>query len=216
MKNTLLAVGLFTLIMWTSCGDGNIFVEADPAIQAAEDSATIVNYIDDLGLTGMDSVLLSGVHYVILDSGDGQFIDESDIVSFDYIGRTLNDTIFDTSIKEIADSIRILVAEDTVGVEATLKQLSLLISFEEERSYEPFEITYAASGWPFAGRFIRGFEQGVSATFKLMREGGKALIVIPSAQAYGPGGSGVLIPGNTVIAFELFPLDVVKQPSLDD
>ncbi len=201
--------------MLGSCGT-EIEPPIDPAIQAAEDSATIVNYIDDLGLTGQDSILLTGVHYVILDSGDGEFIDESDIVKFHYLGKTLNDTIFDSSIKEIADSIRTLVQADTVGVEASLEQLSLLIAFEEDRSYEPFEITYTASGWPISGRFINGFEQGVSATFRNMKEGGRALIVIPSAQAYGQGGSGVLIPPNTVIAFELFPVDVVKQPPLED
>lgn len=212
MKNLLLALGMFSIIMWTSCGDGNVFTPPDPAIQAAEDSAKIVNYIKDLGYSDLDSTLESGVHFVILDSGDGEVIDESDIVTFHYVGKLLNDTIFDTSIKKVADSIRIAVQADTVGIEASSIQLSLLNSFSASRPFNPYEITYSASGWPISGQFIDGFTDGVSATFRLMRVGGKSLIVIPSALAYGANGSGGLIQPNTVIAFELYPIKVIKQP----
>ncbi|MEM0940862.1 MAG: FKBP-type peptidyl-prolyl cis-trans isomerase [Bacteroidota bacterium] len=200
-----------------SCGDGNVTITTDPAIQAAEDSATIVNYLSDLGYEGDEvNVTESGVRYVILDTGDGDSIDESDIVTFDYIGKLLTDTIFDTSIQEIADSIRLAVQEDTVGVDASNLQLSLLNTFSESREFEPFEITYSASGWPIAGQFIAGFTDGVSATFNKMNTNGSALIVIPSVEAYGTVGSGLLIPPNTVIAFEFFPIEVIKQPPLED
>lgn len=184
----------------------------DPAIQAAEDSATIVNYLADLGLSDVNSVLESGVHYAVLDSGQSNTIDESDIVTFHYTGKLLSDTIFDTTIKEIADSIRVLVQEDTIGVDPTLIQSSLLLSFSEDRSYSPIQYTYSASGWTLStSGFIDGFNDGVSASLNGLRVGGKSLIVIPSAEAYGTRGSGALIGPNTVIAFELDVVEVVKQ-----
>ncbi|MEM6734909.1 MAG: FKBP-type peptidyl-prolyl cis-trans isomerase [Bacteroidota bacterium] len=217
MRSLLLVLGVFSMVMNMSCGDGNVTITTDPAIQAAEDSATIVNYLFDLGYEGDEvNVTESGVRYVILDTGNGDFIDESDIVTFDYIGKLLTDTIFDTSIQEIADSIRLAVQEDTVGVDASNVQLSLLNTFSESREFEPFEITYSASGWPIEGQFIAGFTDGVSATFNKMNINGSALIVIPSAEAYGTVGSGLLIPPNTVISFEFFPIEVIKQPPLED
>lgn len=215
MKNLVFILVAYFILMLGSCGS-DVLPPIDPTVQAEEDSIIITNYISEIGLTGQDSILSTGVHYVILDSGSGEFIDESDIVDFNYIGMTLNDTIFDTSIQSVADSIRILVQEDTVGVEASVEQLSLLLAFDEDRGYRPLEVTYSASGWPFSGRFIRGFEDGLAASFRQMKVGGRVLIVIPSGQAYGALGSGFLIPPNTVIAFELFPVEVEKQPPLGD
>ncbi len=217
MKGLLLVIGMFTLLMVISCGDGNVLITPDPDIQADEDSATIVNYLSDLGYEGDEvGVTESGVRYVIVDEGDGSPIDESDIVTFFYTGILLNDTIFDTSVQEVGDSIRLAVQEDTVGVEATDLQLALLRSFSEDRIYEPFEITYSASGWTIAGQFIDGFIDGIAGTFNKMNTGGTALIVLPSAEAYGASGSGLLIPSNTVISFELYPTEVVKQPPVND
>jgi FKBP-type peptidyl-prolyl cis-trans isomerase FkpA len=46
---------------------------------------------------------------------------------------------------------------------------------------------------------IPGFEEGV----KLMKEEGRARIVLPSSLAYGPAGSGASIPGYTPLVFEV-------------
>jgi len=214
MKNLLLALALFSIIMVMSCGDGNVLERTDPEIQAAEDSATIVNYLADLGYEGGEvGVLSTGVRYVILDSGNMESIGEGDIVTFDYIGKLTNDTIFDTTIKEVADSIRMKVTEDTVGKadNEVTTQINILNAFPESRTYAPLRYTYAASGWTINGQFIDGFADGASATFRQLKVGGRSLIVIPSAEAYGTQGSGFLIGRNTVIAFELRPTNVVKQ-----
>ncbi|MBC6427165.1 MAG: FKBP-type peptidyl-prolyl cis-trans isomerase [Ekhidna sp.] len=212
MKNRLFSIMLLSAILATSCGDGNVMIREDPSIQAAEDNTAIVNYINDLGYSDVDSVLSSGVHFVILDAGSSEIIDESDIVTFNYVGKLLNDTIFDTSIKKVADSIRTVVEENTAANGDTLDiELAILSAFDEDRAYKPFEIVYSASGWTIDGKFIDGFTDGISATFRLLRVGGSALIVIPSAEAYGTQGSGLLIKPNTVIAFELFPTAVEKQ-----
>lgn len=198
--------------MWISCGRVDILTPTDPAIQAAEDSATIVNYLADLGLSGKDSMLATGVHYVVLDSGDSNAIDESDIVTFHYTGKLLSDTIFDTTIKEVADSIRSAVEADTVGIDPSSLQLSLLFTFSASRTYSPIEYTYSGSGWTLiSSGFIDGFNDGVSASLNKLKVGGSALIVIPSGQAYRTQGSGLLIAPNTVIAFKLDVIKVVKQ-----
>ena len=211
MKNVPCFI-LFSAALVASCGDGNVVIMANPSVQAAADSVTIVNYIDNLGYSDADSVLPSGVHFVILDSGNLEAIDESDIVTFNYVGKLLNDTIFDTSIQEVADSIRTAVEMKTAAKSDTLDiELALLSVFNERRNYRPLKIVYSASGWTIEGDFINGFADGISATFRLLRTGGAALIVIPSAEAYGTLGSGLLIDPNTVIAFELLPIEVEKQ-----
>ena len=212
MKDVLLVVAIFSACMWSSCG-ADILAPTDPAIQAAEDSALIVNYIDDLGYSDIDSALESGVHYVVLDSGAVDPIDESDIVVFDYIGKLLNDTIFDTSIQRIADSIRTSIEQDTLGTgEATSTQSALLFAFSESKTYQPIEYTYSATGWTLgASGFLVGFTDGVSAALNKLKVGGSALIVLPSGQAYGGRNDIFLIPPNTVIAFELRVVSVESQ-----
>ncbi|MEP1035585.1 FKBP-type peptidyl-prolyl cis-trans isomerase [Ekhidna sp.] len=194
--------GLFTIVtalILLACGDGNVVVQVDPALQFTEDSITIAEYMEDKGYTF--ETTSSGVRYVILEDGSGDPIDESDIVTFDYIGMLTNDSIFDTSIKAVGDSIRNV--EDIPA--------KFTSTFTETRNYSPFTITYSFSGWTINGQFVQGFSDGVSASFREMNVDGRALIVMPSALAYGTSGSGLIIPPNTVIAFELLPTDVIKQ-----
>ena len=55
-----------------------------------------------------------------------------------------------------------------------------------------------------ANKVVAGFDEGVS----LMRKGEKATLLLPSALAYGPTGSGNTIAPNTVLAFEVEVTDV--------
>jgi FKBP-type peptidyl-prolyl cis-trans isomerase len=55
-----------------------------------------------------------------------------------------------------------------------------------------------------SGQVIPGFDEGIA----LMHVGEKAVLLIPSAQAYGPSGSGSAIPPNSVIRFEVELVDV--------
>lgn len=198
MKNIFFALVLAAFI--AACGDGNVVIQVDPAIQLEVDSAVIADYMEEKGYTDFVTTDL-GVRYVILEEGTGTAIDESDIVTFDYIGVLTNDSIFDTSIKAIGDSIR--------NVENIPDKFTS--TFTETRIYSPFTITYASSGWTIDGQFVAGFSNGVSATLREMNVGGRSLIVMPSSLAYGTTGSGLLIPANTVIAFEILPTDVIKQ-----
>ncbi|WP_436517930.1 FKBP-type peptidyl-prolyl cis-trans isomerase [Ekhidna sp. To15] len=195
--------GLFVIIaalVLMACGDGNVVIQVDPSIQLEEDSTIIAEYMEDKGYDNFKTTT-SGVRYIILEEGSGLPIDESDIVTFDYVGMLTNDSIFDTSIQAIGDSIR--------NVEDIPDKFST--TFSENKIYSPFTITYAASGWTINGQFVRGFSDGVSATFKELNVGGRALVAMPSELGYGAGTRGLIIPANAVLVFEFFPTEVTKQ-----
>lgn len=208
MKKGFLAIVLGFILL--ACGDGNVVVQVDPDIQLEKDSIAIAEYMIEKGYENYQTTS-SGVRYFIIETGDSTSIDESDFVTFDYTGMLLSDTIFDTSVESIGDSIRSHFLADSVGLADKSIHEIFLATFSEDESYNPIEITYAASGWTIQGQFINGFTDGISATFNKMKIGGKAVIAIPSALAYGASGSGALIPPNTPIAFELMPIEVTKQ-----
>ena len=73
-----------------------------------------------------------------------------------------------------------------------------------------FDATSQRGNQPFtfivgSGSTITGFNQGVS----LMRKGEKATLLLPSALAYGPTGSGSIGP-NTPLVFDIEVVDVTK------
>jgi hypothetical protein len=185
-----------------ACGDGELFVPIDPDVQRGIDSQIIDDYLIDQGyaISEVDSTD-TGLRYIISNEGTGEPIEESDIVSFNYIGYFTSDTIFDTSIQSVADSI--------TSIENIRDEF--LTVFSPNRQYFPLEITYSQSGWTIIGRFIPGFVEGVSVTFKDLRVGGEAIIIMPSQLGYGPSGNFPLIPPDEVLLFKLLPVDVVKQ-----
>ncbi len=178
-----------------ACGDGNIQEITDPSIQRNADIEIIEEFLAEEGYTDdqIDTTDL-GVRYVILDAGTTEFdsliIDESDIVDFDYIGRLTTDTLFDTSIRSVAEGTS---------------------TFNESRVYAPLTINYTTTGWAIQGRFVTGFSDGITNTFNKVSVGGHVLIAIPSNLAYGALPPSSLIPVNAVLIFELFPVSVRKQ-----
>jgi FKBP-type peptidyl-prolyl cis-trans isomerase len=72
-----------------------------------------------------------------------------------------------------------------------------------------FDATSLRNNTPFSfllgsGSVIKGWDEGIA----LMRKGEKAILIIPSALAYGPTGSGTAIPANSVLRFEVEVVDV--------
>lgn len=211
MRKGLLAI--FVGFILLACGDGDVIIQEDPRIQFLKDSTLIAEYLNE---NGYDENQIgnteSGIRYVILDSGNLVSIDESDIVSYDYVGKFLSDSIFDTNIEVIADSVRTALLEDSVGLADKSVHEAFLIQFPENREYRSLVITYTSNGWtsPSGDGVVDGFFEGIEATLKYMKTGGEVLIVVPSAQGYGVSGRG-LIPSNTVLAFNIYPVAVTKQ-----
>jgi FKBP-type peptidyl-prolyl cis-trans isomerase len=58
------------------------------------------------------------------------------------------------------------------------------------------------------GRVIKGWDEGVA----MLKKGGKATFIIPSALAYGAGGSGS-IPANSILRFDVELVDFKKAAS---
>lgn len=57
---------------------------------------------------------------------------------------------------------------------------------------------------------VNGFNKGFAEALKLMKEGDKWLVTIPSDLAYGPTGAGGVIPPNATLIFELELIKVTK------
>jgi len=68
---------------------------------------------------------------------------------------------------------------------------------------------HSAEGFTFglgAGQVIRGWDQGLVG----MREGGKRILIIPAALAYGNQAIGDVIPANSDLVFQVELLKVTK------
>ena len=74
--------------------------------------------------------------------------------------------------------------------------------YNAARTYEPYQFTLGN------GEVIRGWDEGIA----LMKQGGKATLIIPSSIAYGanPRPGGVIQPYNTLV-FEVELAEVTKQ-----
>lgn len=73
--------------------------------------------------------------------------------------------------------------------------------YDERRTYEPFQFGLGQ------GQVIRGWDEGIA----MLKEGGKATLIIPSSIGYGanPRPGGVIKPFNTLI-FEVELVEVIK------
>lgn len=72
-----------------------------------------------------------------------------------------------------------------------------------------FDATSLRNNTPFnfilgSGSVIKGWDEGIA----LMRKGEKAILIIPSALAYGPSSPSTTVPANSVLRFEVEVVDV--------
>lgn len=164
-------------------------IREDSITQSIIDNDAIDAYIATNSLENVFTAE-SGVRYVFLKDGNGETPDLNDIVSIDYIGKLLTDVVFDASNEQDAIDKGIFI---------------------DGRTYGPLRFNLTRDGAALGG-FVSGFKDGVNKVLletddnnnRLMTTGGQALVIIPSAIAYGTSGtSNGTIPANTVIAFEI-------------
>lgn len=219
LKKVGLGICLVSVGIFISCGDVVIAEDFDPVAQLEADIVIIEDYIAKEGYVDYDT-LETEVRLVILEEGTGATIEYNDFVWYDYIGSLVDSLMFDTSIRELAFKQDSTFAVDTVYVEddngdfirdSDGNKIIATINFEgdyipiyfESRNYAPFETTHTPGGW-FLNQenFVNGFKTGIHHVLENTNIGGRALLLIPSGQAYSTVGT-TTIPPNAPIIFEI-------------
>ncbi|MEN8250576.1 MAG: FKBP-type peptidyl-prolyl cis-trans isomerase [Bacteroidota bacterium] len=84
------------------------------------------------------------------------------------------------------------------SIEEKAKEANL---FNPARTYEPYAFPLGA------GQVIKGWDIGIA----LLKEGGKAKLVIPSALAYGNRARSNIIKANSILVFDVELVEIVKE-----
>lgn len=162
--------------------DSQMKKQAENSVKQLEvDTKIIEDYLSEKNIKATKTE--SGLYYVIEQEGTGPEIEAGDLAFVHYAGYLLDGTLFDSSIKEVAQ------ANNT---------------FDEQRDsmggYSPLEVSVGQ------GRVIQGWDEGLA----LLKKGDKAKFFIPSTLAYGDKDSGGPIKANSVLIFDVEITDVQK------
>jgi len=219
-------IALIAVAVITSCGPE--YIEAfDPDEQLAIDIEIIENYLSEKGYTEYDTIE-NDIRVVVLDEGAGAPIELNDIVTFHFIGRFLDNEIFDTSSEEIALEQDLLNTIDTTFqtekdditpiLDDEGNKIIRSINFVEgyfpiyvsSRNYEPYITTHTPGGW-FAdqtfGSLIAGFSPSAHYMLSNINLDGSVIAIMPSSAAYGDTRDPSLMEfRNTVLIFEFRPI----------
>lgn len=212
-------LALAGLPIFVSCGDVVFAEDVEPSTQLADDIAVIEDYLDKEGYTDYDT-LDSEVRVVILEEGTGDVINYNDLIWYDYIGSFIDSLIFDTSISSIAleqdmkyalDStfLKSLINPELDSLDDQGERILLEVSFQQgyfhiyNENPPSFYTTHTPGGWFIKqSQLISGFKDGIHHVFENVNISGRGLVLIPSDQAYGRGGT-IRISPNTPIMFEI-------------
>lgn len=124
----------------------------------------------------------SGMYYEVMKKGDGPKPENGQQVKMHYAGYMLDGTLFDTSIKELAQEEG---------------------KYDERREpYAPFPVTVGPQA-----RVIQGWKEALS----MMQVGDKYKILVPPQMAYGSRGAGGVIPPNAWLIFEMEMIEIANQ-----
>jgi peptidylprolyl isomerase len=123
----------------------------------------------------------SGLMYVIETVGDGEKPANGTYINIDYAGYLIDGTLFDTSIKSIA---------------------------QENNMYNPQREPYAPMPMEYGpqAQVIPGFAEGIS----MLNVGGKGTLIIPPNLGYGERGGGP-IPPNSWLIFDVEIVEIAEQ-----
>ncbi|KAF5083641.1 FKBP-type peptidyl-prolyl cis-trans isomerase [anaerobic digester metagenome] len=119
----------------------------------------------------------NGLYYCVLEDGTGQKPVSGDFISFSYSVRVIGSTsVFDTNIEDTAKEYNI---------------------YSKSRYYAPLFNPLLHEEFPYR-RLVRGVEEGV----KLMKEGERAMFIVPFSLGYGRT-SYSQIPAYSTLIFDI-------------
>ncbi len=125
-------------------------------------------------LMGEAEITASGLGVIIKEKGNGPKPNEGQMVNVHYAGYLADGTLFDSSIKEIAQKAGIYNAQ--------------------REPYAPFQLPYGNKA-----QVIEGWKEGI----QMLSVGDKARLIIPPHLGYGERGAGGVIPPNAVLIFDV-------------
>jgi peptidylprolyl isomerase len=139
-----------------------------------------------------------------------------EVVDFNYaatddaiITNYLTTSAITTAQKQTSGLYYVPVTTNPTGTPATAGKTVSVLYTGKLMDGTVFDATSLRNNVPFSfllgsGSVIKGWDEGIA----LMRKGEKAILLIPSALAYGPSGSGTAIKANSVLRFEVEVVDV--------
>ncbi|GGH17875.1 FKBP-type peptidyl-prolyl cis-trans isomerase [Mucilaginibacter phyllosphaerae] len=154
------------------------YFKAQADVIKKQEPAKIKKFIEDKKLATKTTA--SGLQYVITKPGAGANATVGDTAVVNYIGKTLNDKLFDTSIKEEA--------------------MKSTKDFDPRRRYEPIKVVVGQ------GAVIKGWDEGL----QLLNKGAKATLVIPSNLGWGEQGAPPKIGSFAPVTFDVEMVNIIK------
>lgn len=229
-KDIFTVLGLAISVALASCTD-HVAVNAvkleqareDSIVQAGKDNVLFDRYIADAS-NGIDQNRVAvgdfGVRRITWDPATSIKVPRfNDVVSVHYVGKFLDNDIFDTtnvSRAKKSDSLDYVAAgvsfEDLLaGSSSTYEEILNSLNASDEaidnpqyspkKPYLPIVFNHRHNGSGISPNFILGFRSGLREAMLEMQLHSRALIMIPSAVAYGTGGTAT-IPPDTPLLFE--------------
>lgn len=153
------------------------YVKTQTDQMVKEEPIKIKKYIADKKLTVTTTP--SGLNYVITKEGTGPKPSVGDTVVVNYVGKTLTDKVFDTSIKSEAEKAK--------------------LQMDPSRQMKPLKFPVGVHS-----QIIAGWDEGM----QLFSKGTKATLIVPSSLAYGERGNPPIQP-FTPLVFDVEQVDII-------
>jgi len=125
------------------------------------------------------------------------------------ITQYLTTAAITTAQKQTSGLYYVPVTANPAGVQATAGKTISVLYTGKLMDGTVFDATSLRANKPYdfilgSGSVIKGWDEGIA----LMRKGEKAILVIPSALAYGPSSPSATVSANSVLRFEVEVVDV--------
>lgn len=149
------------------------------------------------------AVLVVGVIFIYPQFSPFQALGDGTVAGASTEATTTNETMNATEL-QVTDVVVGTGAEVVAGDQVTVNYVGMLADgtvFDASANHGG-----PATFFIGVGQVIPGWDQGVVG----MKEGGKRILVIPSALAYGDNGISGVIPGGATLKFEIELVKVTK------